>query len=119
MRIDPTPRTIDVQSLSRSCNEVLILSLLASGPHHGYQLALELEEKSGGAFRFQHGTLYPILHKLERDGLIEGGWLEAAGRRRRKSYTLTDAGREHLQEGIRSWRSFLNHFFDVVGEVRS
>lgn len=61
---------IDIQSLSRSCNEVLILSVLSSGPHHGYQLALELEEKSQGAFRFQHGTLYPILHKLEKSGLI-------------------------------------------------
>lgn len=66
---DPSP--IDVQSLSRSCcNEVLILSLLSTGPHHGYQLALDLEDKSRGALGFKHGTLYPILHELENDGLI-------------------------------------------------
>jgi len=110
-------RPIDVQSLSRSCNEVLILCILSSGPHHGYQLALELEDKSDGAFGFKHGTLYPILHKLERDGLIRGGWLEEESRRRRKRYELTEEGRRHLDEGIRSWREFFTHFFDIVEEA--
>lgn len=119
--IQPSPASaaIDVQSLSRSCNETLILSTLSSGPHHGYQLVLELEEKSGGAFRFQHGTLYPILHKLESDGLISGDWLDEPSRRRRKSYQLTDAGREYLREQIAGWRAFVDSFFQVVGEVET
>ena len=108
---------LDIQSLSRSCNQALILSTLSSGPHHGYQLVLELEEKSGGAFRFQHGTLYPILHKLESDGLISGDWLDEKSRRRRKSYRLTAAGRQHLKEQVAGWRDFCDHFFHVVGEV--
>ena len=114
-----SPAAIDVQNLSRTCNQVLILATLASGPHHGYQLVLELEEKSGGAFRFRHGTLYPILHKLESDGLIQGDWLDEKSRRRRKSYQLTDAGRQHLQELIAGWRVFANSFFQVVEEVET
>ena len=120
MKNDPTAsRTVDIQSLSRSCNEVLILSTLALGPHHGYQLALELEEKSGGAFRFKHGTLYPILHKLEGDGLIRGDWLEEESKRKRKSYRLTEAGRVQLQVQIDAWRDFFDRFFDVVGGTES
>ena len=113
----PVPAAVDIQNLSRSCNQALILGTLASGPHHGYQLVLELEDKSGGAFRFQHGTLYPILHKLETDGLISGNWLDEPGRRRRKSYELTDAGREYLREQVSGWRSFVDSFFQVVGEA--
>ncbi len=108
------PPSIDIQSLSRSCNQTLILSTLASGPHHGYQLALEIEGRSSGAFRFQHGTLYPILHKLESQGLIRGDWLEERSRRRRKSYRLTAAGRQYLKEQTAGWRDFFDRFFDVV-----
>lgn len=109
--------TLDIQSLSRACNEALILSTLSSGPHHGYQLALELEQKSGGAFRFKHGTLYPILHKLEKDGLISGGWLDEASRRKRKSYRLTAAGRRHLELQRRAWSDFLERFLNIIGGV--
>ncbi|MGB5159635.1 MAG: helix-turn-helix transcriptional regulator [Thermoanaerobaculia bacterium] len=114
----PTPTTaaMDIQSLSRSCNEVLILSTLSSGPHHGYQLALEIEEKSGGAFRFKHGTLYPILHKLESDGLIRGDWLEEEGKRKRKRYQLTAAGRSRLSEQVVEWSEFFECFFNIVVE---
>lgn len=113
----PETATLDIQSLSRSCNEVLILSTLSSGPHHGYQLALEIEDKSGGAFRFKHGTLYPILHKLESDGLIRGDWLDEEGRRKRKSYRLTEAGRRRLSDRIVEWGRFVESFFNVVVEA--
>lgn len=109
--------SVDIQSLSRNCNEILILSTLSSGTHHGYQLALELEQNSGGAFRFKHGTLYPILHKLEKDGLIQGDWLEEKSKRKRKSYRLTRAGRQHLQAQKGAWRNFFDCFFNVIGET--
>jgi DNA-binding PadR family transcriptional regulator len=110
---------IDLQSLSRSCNETLILATLSSGPHHGYQLVLELEEKSAGTFRFRHGTLYPILHKLENEDLISGDWLDEPGRRKRKIYQLTDAGRTYLSEQIAGWRAFVTSFFQVVEEAET
>ena len=113
------PPSLDVQSLSRSCNEILILATLASGPHHGYQLALELEQASGGVFGFKHGTLYPILHKLEKEGRIRGDWLEEGSKRKRKAYRLTASGRRDLQAQRCAWRDFFERFFTVVGEEES
>ena len=112
---EPVP-AMEIQSLARNCHEALLLALLAGGPHHGYQLALELEQKSGGAFRFNHGTLYPILHKLEQEGSIRGDWLDEQTRRKRKSYSLTEAGRERLAVQVAAWRGFFVNFFTVIGE---
>jgi DNA-binding PadR family transcriptional regulator len=109
-----TEHTIEIQNLTRSCNEALILGVLLSGPKHGYQLALEIDELSHGAFRFNHGTLYPILHKLEKAGYIQGTWDEDAPRRKRKIYTLTRSGRRHIAEQTQEWRRFFKHFFTIV-----
>lgn len=86
---------LDIQAFAKGMNELLVLAALRSGPRHGYQIALELERRSGGLFSLQHGTLYPILHRLERGGLIAGEWSRRGGRRR-KVYALTASGRTHL-----------------------
>ena len=86
------PPGVGSPDLSRDC-QARILALLSTGPRHGFQLSLELEEKSGGAIRFNHGALYPLLHKLEQEGLIRGDWLDEQTRHGRKSYALTEAGR--------------------------
>ncbi len=88
-------RDFDVQGFARDINELLVLSTLRSGPKHGYQVALDVETDSNGLFRFRHGTLYPILHRLEDEGLIRGSWSKGAGRKR-KVYSLTGAGERHL-----------------------
>ncbi len=108
-------QTLETQNLTRSCHEVLILTILADGPRHGYQLSLELEEKSGGQFRLPYGTLYPILHKLEKGSLIGGAWDESSPRRKRKTYKLTRKGRRHLASQVAAWRSFFTRFFTIVG----
>jgi PadR family transcriptional regulator, regulatory protein PadR len=94
----------ETANLDRVLNEILILAILRSAPMHGYQIALEIESRSGGFFGFKHGTLYPILHRLEKEGMIDGDWDEGRSRRRKKSYTLTAAGRRHLGERIDVWR---------------
>lgn len=86
----------DVQGFARGIHEVLVLSTLRHEAKHGYQIALDVESDSNGLFRFKHGTLYPILHRLEREGLIEGAWSKAEGRRK-KVYALTVSGRGHLE----------------------
>ncbi|MCP4574653.1 MAG: helix-turn-helix transcriptional regulator [bacterium] len=106
---------VTTQNLTRACNEALILSALADGSRHGYQLALDMAERSQGYFGFKHGTLYPILHKLEKDGLIEGVWSEEGPRGKRKSYALTARGRRYAQEQRASWSAFLGHFARAVG----
>lgn len=109
---------VEVQNLTKSCNESLILAVLACGPKHGYQLALEIEERSQGYFRFNHGTLYPILHKLEKDGLIRGAWSEEGPRRKRKSYRLTAKGQRYLDSQVDGWARFFGRFTQIVGEVK-
>jgi len=88
----------DVQGFARDIHELLVLSTLRETKKHGYQIALDVESDSNGLFHFKHGTLYPILHRLEADGLIRGSWSKGEGRKK-KVYALTAAGRHHLRGG--------------------
>ena len=106
-----------IQNLTRNCNEALILAILFQEKKHGYQLALEIEEKSQNQFKFNHGTLYPILHKLEKDGLIKGTWKKEGPVRKRKYYAITTKGKNHIQNQAKEWKIFYKHFFQIVGEV--
>jgi len=110
---------LETQNLARSCHESLILATLADGPRHGYQLALEIEDRSAGTFRFNHGTLYPILHKLESNGFIEGSWAEPAGKRKRRQYALTADGRKHLNRLTDGWTAFVDSLFSVIKRSES
>ena len=75
---------------------------------------VDIETASDGQFRFKPGTLYPILHNLEKKGLIEGAWDEDAPRRKRKSYALTGKGRSKLADETKAWHVFARHFFAIV-----
>lgn len=90
-----TEQEFDVQGFARDINELLVLSTLRSEAKHGYQIAIDLESESNGLVRIKHGTLYPILHRLEEEGLIRGSWSSDGGRRK-KVYALTPSGRRHL-----------------------
>lgn len=108
----------DSQSLGRRVNELLILSELRRAPMHGYQIALEIEQRSDGYFPFNHGTLYPILHRLEKEGRIAGSWTDPEEGRARKEYGLTEAGRTYLSELLEGWRvlgSRLDPFLNAGG----
>jgi len=87
--------------------ELLILAQLESRPRHGYEIGVEIERRSGGAVSFQIASLYPVLYRLERKGLIAGQWVEAPGQRRRRYYKLTRAGRKSLSKQRQSWSAFL------------
>jgi DNA-binding PadR family transcriptional regulator len=110
-------QTLETQNLARSCNEALILAVLSRGERHGYQLALAIEEESGGYFRFNHGTLYPILHKLEKQGLIKGRWHPDSPGRKRKSYALTSRGQAHFKQQQHAWKEFFLRFTSLVEGV--
>jgi PadR family transcriptional regulator, regulatory protein PadR len=87
--------------------ELLILAQLESRARHGYEIGVEIERRSDGAVSFQIASLYPVLYRLERKGLITGRWVEGAGQRRRRYYKLTRAGRKRLAEQRQSWGAFL------------
>jgi len=84
---------------------MLLATLRQVGPAHGYALISGLRERSGGAFDLPEGTVYPALHRLERDGLVSSEWAAELPRRRRV-YRLTPAGEVVLAERRREWRTF-------------
>jgi DNA-binding PadR family transcriptional regulator len=106
--------TFDPQRFCRSLYELVVLGVLTERTLHGYQIALEVAEQSDGLFVLQHGTLYPVLHRLEKAKLVRSEWSEGERERRRRVYSLTGAGRKHLAaERIRSERIF-RKFLDAT-----
>ena len=85
--------------------DLLLLAVLERGPAHGYALIESLRERSGGTFDLPEGTVYPALHRLEKDGLLRSDWSEDSGRRRRV-YRLTPKGAEALSRRKTEWEQF-------------
>jgi DNA-binding PadR family transcriptional regulator len=81
----------------------LVLSVLASGESYGYELIQRVRELSGGQIEWTEGMLYPVLHWMEREGMIESEWKEADSGRRRKYYRLSRTGKKALQEERTQW----------------
>jgi DNA-binding PadR family transcriptional regulator len=92
---------------------MLLLSIVAEGPSHGYAVIEQLRAQSGDAFDLPEGTVYPALHRLQRSGLLESTWGEAGGRRRRV-YSLTSDGRKALVAKRREWNLFAGAVQRVV-----
>ena len=87
--------------------EILILALVEVRPRHGYEIAKLIEQRSGGELEFHVASLYPMLHRLERRGVLEGRWIEKPNQRRRRYYKLTPGGRKVLAQERRNWREFI------------
>jgi DNA-binding PadR family transcriptional regulator len=81
----------------------LVLGILADGESYGYAILKRVTELSGGRMQWTDGMLYPLLHRLERQELIESSWGTADTGRRRKHYTITPAGRAALAERQEQW----------------
>jgi PadR family transcriptional regulator, regulatory protein PadR len=85
--------------------DALILATVSDEPAHGYVILQRLKSRSGGAFDLAEGTIYPALHRLERDGLLASQWSTEGGRRRRV-YRVTRTGRASLEQRRREWAMF-------------
>ena len=94
--------------LRKGSAETLVLALLEERDRHGYELAKLIDRRSGGSLKFHVASLYPILYRLERRGLIHGRWIEKSGERRRRFYRLTAHGERTLASQRRSWKNFLS-----------
>lgn len=85
--------------------DMLVLQLLSERKMYGYQIISELGVQSEERFLLKEGTLYPVLYRLEDDGLVKGQWSEAEGKRvPRKYYSITEEGRETLDEIEKLWK---------------
>jgi PadR family transcriptional regulator PadR len=102
------------RELKKGSAELLILSLVEARARHGYEISKLIEARSNGALRFNVGSLYPLLYRLERRGWIEGRWVEKAGQRRRRFYKLTREGRKVLAAQRTIWQSFVSAINSVT-----
>lgn len=92
----------------------LILETLSRGSSHGYEIATIIKRKSAGVLDFKEGTLYPALHTLERDGMVESETQLENGRTRRY-YKLTDKGAKHLEKSKLEWQRMSGAINQVFG----
>jgi DNA-binding PadR family transcriptional regulator len=83
----------------------LVLSVLTEGENYGYALIQRVRELSGGRIEWTEGMLYPVLHWMEKEKLIESDWREAETGRKRKYYRLRKEGRKTLQAERQQWMS--------------
>lgn len=104
---EPKPAPTNAPQLSRGEFGLLILGLLDRREMYGYEIVAELRATSEGAIDLPEGTVYPALRRLERDGMIEGRWVDmGAGVPRRRYYRLTQAGERALAAGREDWLRF-------------
>ncbi len=108
---------MEVTRIKQACTETLIISLLKQRPMHGYEMCKEIERRSMSYFSLKHSTLYPVLHKLEKRGLISGEWVDFEGGKPKKHYTLTRAGLAHYDESAVEWRAFFDAMNHLIPEL--
>jgi transcriptional regulator len=84
--------------------DMLILKTLARRPMHGYGIAQSIQQISDEVLRVEEGSLYPALHRLELDGVIDSEWGQSANNRRAKYYRLTASGRKQLHAEAGNWK---------------
>jgi PadR family transcriptional regulator, regulatory protein PadR len=105
--------TTDRFDLPQGTLDLLIMSVVALGPIHGYALAQRIQQMSRETLQVQQGSLYPALHRLEYKKFLKATWKESETGREAKFYELTVQGRAHLKAETENW----NRLTDVVGLI--
>ena len=94
--------------------EMLILEVISRGPSYGYEIVQKVNSHSDGYFDLKEGSLYPALHRTERQKLLSAFWQEVDGRRR-KYYRITTEGRKALKTWRKEWTVFADSVNGVLG----
>jgi PadR family transcriptional regulator, regulatory protein PadR len=105
------------RELKKGSAELIILSIVESRPRHGYEISKLIEARSGGKLKFHVASLYPLLYRLEERGWLQGRWIEKAGQRRRRFYSLTAEGRRILNRQRDTWKAFV-HAMGLITGIR-
>lgn len=95
--------------------ELLVLALVEDRARHGYEIGKLIEQRSDGLLKFHIASLYPLLYRLEKRGLIAGRWVEKAGQRRKRFYRITAEGRRVLAAHRTRWEEFIGALTRVAG----
>lgn len=110
--------TIDSQ-IKRGSAELAVLSVLSDGALHGYEVAKQIEEQTGGVLKFDMASLYPMLYRLEKRGWIRGDWETVKNGRRRRCYKLTSTGKAKLVPLRQQWKLFFHALDQLAGVGRA
>ena len=94
---------------------ILILTVLADVPRHGYAIAREIERLSAEALKMREGSLYPALRVLEQDGFIKGDWLIPGSGPAKKVYAITETGQAELAKRTAEWRQYARIMNTLLG----
>ena len=95
---------------------LMVLKTLENmGPQHGYGIARRIEQVSRDLLAINHGTLYPVLLKLEQEGSVASEWGVSENNRKAKYYRLTTAGRRQLRAATAHWTEYASAVFKVLG----
>ncbi|HZS93665.1 MAG TPA: helix-turn-helix transcriptional regulator [Chloroflexota bacterium] len=106
------------RELLKGAADTLVLSAFAEGEKYGYQVVKDLERRSEGFFSLKEGTLYPILHRLEGQGLLSARWETMPNGSERRYYSLTGKGRRALSDKLVEWDTFVQAVGLVTGSLR-
>jgi PadR family transcriptional regulator, regulatory protein PadR len=93
------------KDLAAASSRPIVLAILAQGDDYGYSIIRRVREASGGDVEWSEGMLYPVLHRLEGEGLIRAVWRETDSGRRRKYYRLSTAGKRSLAVHREQWNA--------------
>ncbi len=107
----------DPELLRGNTESILLFLINERKAAYGYRLIKDIEERSGGFFRFKEGTVYPALHKLQNDGLIEGKWQTMPNGQERRCYRITPKGKELLRNKVTMWKSFASAMELIFGSA--
>lgn len=97
--------------------DMLILKTLARAPMHGWGIAQSIQQTSAEVLRVEEGSLYPALHRMQLDGLIDAEWGQSENKRRAKYYRLTNRGRKALAQEADHWRQLAQAIARVMEAV--
>jgi len=94
--------------------DLLILKTLSRGKHHGYGIAVHIQQVSRDSLRVEEGSLYPALHRIEQDGWIRSEWGVSGNTRKAKFYEITPAGRRQLALEEKKWANLTSAVATVL-----
>lgn len=103
------------KSLLSGSTPLLVLALLKDGDKYGYEMVDELSRRSDETFELKEGTLYPLLHTLEKNRYVRSYLKEGTSGKERRYYSLTEEGRRQLEHKTQEWRLFSEKVNAVLG----
>lgn len=105
------------KNLTAASTKPIILGILKQGNSYGYLIIKKIKELSGGKMEYSDGMLYPVLHRLEKDGLIKSNWTMDGGTRPRKYYEITEIGKQELVSEQKQWIQ-VNAVLNTLWEIK-